>query len=182
MSKNYVPFYDPRQRLIEEVRKLEEEMRQLKYQQAPSIFLTGNALITFDIDNGPKAVEPENNPYHAIYVTLTPPNFETLFAVPEFSLFKTSHTATDAGYFPQGSQWDTAALDQYHNILDFNYWYSWGKTNNRNIVTTLIIRREDYDDLLLGEGDNNRDGTTPDTQTLDCFLRYRFILPGTGGS
>lgn len=181
MSKNVVPFYDPQQRLIEEVRRLEEDMRQLKYQQAPSIFLTGNALITFDIDRGPKAVSPEQNPYHIINVILTPPNNETLFAVPEFSMFLNSETATDAGYFPQGDTWDSTSLDQYHNIHDLQFWYSWAQTNNRNIVASILMRREDYDDLLLGEGDNNRDGTTPDTLTFDCFVRYRFILPGTGG-
>lgn len=180
--KNNAPFYDPRQRLIEEVRRLEEDMRQLKYQQAPTIKLTGNVLVTFDIDRGPKAVEPELNPYHIINVRLTPPNNEVLFAVPEFSMFLHSHSATDAGYFPQGSQWDTAALDQYHNIHDLQYWYSWGQTNNRDIVASILMRREDYGDLLLEAGDENRDGTTPNTQTFDCFVRYRFILPGAGGS
>lgn len=172
MSINRVQHYDPQARIIDEIRKLEDEVRQLKYQQAPTIYRTGNALASFDMPR------PNRDDFTIIAPIIAGPNNEVLFAIPEFTIFRRDDWG-DSGKFPQGSTWGTAANDQYHNILDFNFWYSWALTDDAKVYSRILFRREDYGTLALGEADNNRDGTTPNDIELDIFVRFRFIVPGS---
>lgn len=174
MSINRVQHYDPQARIVEEIRKLESEVRQLKYQQAPTIYRTGNALVQFDLD----PVSGGRTDYIIIAPIIAGPNNEVLFAIPEFTIFRHDDTGS-SGKFPHGSTWNTAANDQYHNILDFNFWYSWALNDDAKVYSRILLRREDYGGLALGEGDNNRDGTTPGIMELDIFVRFRFITPGS---
>lgn len=177
MVRNIIEQFDPDGKFVTEVQDLQRKFEQLKFSQAPTVYETLGATVTFTIAPILAGVPIIGNETfrHTILDTLQPPNGQVLMAIPEFQLY----TQVNGIYYHYPNDWSFSGILNYQNCVALKWWLSWAANDNKNIVAVIDVARQDYGGNDTSHTDNNPDGTTGGTLNMQLYARWRYIQAGS---
>lgn len=143
MGKNNIRQYDERA-LVDYIANLRKQTAQLKAQQPSTIQMTALRTASFTLEQFDRAANDDDESTARVYLTLTPPNNEVMFAIPEIDLYADRlgegwPAVWDSfNLWPEGGAW--TSLGQSPTWYDMDWWYDTFSSNSNNIVAVVNIR------------------------------------------
>lgn len=164
MSQNIIKqFTDPELAIVSKIKEIQLVLEQLKAQQPPSIKLTPTSTVSFSMLGFNKATASGLIGVHNILATLTPPEAQVLFAIPEVDFFfdyaPAIPTLSTNNLFPISTGVNS-------EFADFSTYYDYFNSTGQNIVAKINTR-------------NRADATSgTSTQNAIVVVRWRYMTPG----
>lgn len=143
MGKNNIRQYDERA-LVDYIAKLRKQTAQLKAQQPSTLQMTALRTASFTLEQFVRAENQDGDSTAQVYLALTPPNNEVMFAIPEFDLYADRldegwpAVNNDFNLWPEGGAW--VSMGQGPVWFDMDWWYDTFSSNSNNIVAVVNIR------------------------------------------
>lgn len=156
---------------LQKVRQLRAMLAQIKAQQAPTARFTEVETILFNLQDVDSSLLFQTRTHCVIIMTLTPPQDQVLFALPEVDVFVSDSSGTptmSAEYaFP------LVADEWRHQFISASVWFDWQPSNGKDIVAKVFVRNRAETSAAHPANYNPK---------VLIATRWRYMVPGSAAS
>lgn len=199
--KNSIEQYTASDPIVQKLKSIEQQLREYKANQAPSVRLSNTASITFSLQDD--FINAGGGfPDLVAIATLTPPTDQTILALPEFNIFWGSHELVEAGdegdfilptadrVFPGGARFsDYDALPAWFKALvpddgrgaiylSKNWWYDYWDVILDSSQQIAKCRLRIDAALMNGDFPSGQFVADWGGNAFTLTARWRYLLPG----